>query len=77
MSQLQKLRKKYAYPSANRLYDLLKPGGIHSIAPKTLEKLGYIMSTCEPRQKASTAPRSYRVAMGAEKIQLYTKVHII
>ena len=42
MTQLQKLHKKFAHPSATKLYDLLKAAGTKALTPKTLEKLEYL-----------------------------------
>ena len=62
MEQKGKLHKQFSHPSATKLCDLLKTGGTKTIAPKTLEKLEYLVSNCEPCQKIKTAPKRYRVS---------------
>ena len=57
MAQLQKLHKKFAQPSATKLYDLLKSAGTKAVATKTPEKIEYLVSTFEPCQKIGTAPK--------------------
>ena len=46
--QLRKIHKLFAHPSATKLYDQLTTAGTKAIAPKTLEKLEYLVSICEP-----------------------------
>ena len=48
------------------MHSLLKASGRHALAPNTPEELEYIMSACELCLTIRTAPRRYRVTMGAE-----------
>ena len=76
MSQLRKLHNHFAHTAAVKLYNLLKWACLEALNPKTLEKLEYIVSKCEPRQKIRTAPKRYRITMWAESTRFNPKVSI-
>ena len=76
MIKLQNPHKQLTHPSATQLHDQLKTTGTKSVSPKTIEKLGYLVSTYEPVKKTGTAPKRYCVTIGTEKTRLYVKVYI-
>ena len=76
MAQLGKLHKQFAHPSAIKLFNLLKSAGTRAVTSKTLEKLEYLISTCEPCPKAKTVSKRYRVIIGAENARINAKVYI-
>ena len=76
MAQLRKLHKQFAHPSVTKQYDLLKSAETKAITPKTLEKLEYLVSTCELCQMIRTAPKRYRVSMVAENTRFNATVYI-
>ena len=47
-----------------------------AVAPKTLGKLEYLVSTCKAFQKIRTAPKRYRVTTGAGNARFNVKVNI-
>ena len=57
MAQLRKLHEQFAHPSTTKLYDLLRTAGKKAIAPKTLDRLEYLVPACKPYQQIRTAPK--------------------
>ena len=57
MEKLWMLQKLFINPSETKLHDPLRTAGTKNVAPKTLEKLEYLVSTCDPCQKIGTAPK--------------------
>ena len=72
----RKLLKQFAHPSVTKLYNLLKTSEHQAVTAETLRKLVYIFSTCNPYQTILTAPKRYRITMGAENSRSKAEVYI-
>ena len=57
IKKLRDLRKQLANLSATRLCKIMKKAGTKAVSQKTLERLEYLLSTCEPCQKIKTVPK--------------------
>ena len=66
----------FAHPSATKLYDFLKTAGTKVLTPKTLGKLEYLVSNCEPCLNIRTAAKRYSVIMGAENTRFNANLYI-
>ena len=76
VAQQRKLHKQFAHPSETKLYNHLKTAGTKDVAPKTLEKLEYLVSTCDSCQRIRAVLKRYHVTVGAENTQFNAKVYI-
>ena len=68
-AKLLKFHRKFAHPSAQKLYYLLEPAGLEIVTPETLERLKTIVASCEPCQRIRNASLRYRVSIRHENLR--------
>ena len=71
-----KLHRKFAHPSAQKLYNLLERVGLEIVTPETLERLKTIVASCEPCQRIWNAPLWFRVSVGHENLRFNARAYI-
>ena len=74
--QLRKLHKRFAHPSADKLYQLLKRASREHVSSETLDSLKKIGEECEPCQRIARGPHRFRVSLGNEDTRFNQRVFI-
>ena len=75
-TQLKRLHKQFAHPSATKLYNLLRRAGLQTVDNDTLERLQDILKRCEPCQRFRNAPLRFRVTLGYEDVRFNSRVYL-
>ena len=63
-AQLHKMHQNFGHPSARKLFNLLRTGGIEAVEKTTFEQLKSVTARCEPCQHTKNAPLRLRVSIG-------------
>ena len=75
-TQLIKIYRQLAHPSAQKLHNLLKRAHPEKATPETLRILQDLCRRCDPCQRIQNAPTSFKVSFGAEHVQFNERLLI-
>ena len=76
LSQLLKMHRQFAHPSAEKLYNLLKIAGLGAVDSSTLHQLKEIVASCEPCQRIKNVPLRFRISMGHANARFNAQAYI-
>lgn len=72
-AQLEKLHRQFIYPSANKLYELLKKARPEETSQDALETMEDLTRHCDACHRIQTAPERFRVSPRTDKLGLTSK----
>ena len=75
-TQLEKMHRQFAHPSASKLFNLLKRAGTEAVDAKTFKRIRDIVARCEPCQRIHNAPVRFRVSIGHEHVRFNARAYI-
>ena len=74
-TQLAKMHRQFAHPSASKLFNLLKRAGTEAVDAKTFNCIRDIIARCEPCQRIYNAPVRFRVSSGHEHVRFNARAY--
>ena len=75
-AQLKKSNRRFAHPSADKLYRLLRITGLEAVDSSTVEEIDRIVAECEPGRRIKNGALRFIVSLSHANIRFNAKAYI-